>query len=384
MTMDTHLCLVSGQATPNLTPALDPQTRPARVVLLVSPDMRQRAVWLGRVLRSRGIRVEDWAVEDAWDIESLEVRILELLEREADAVRSQSLVLNATGGTKPMSIAAYEAFRAYDLPIFYVHPEKDRLIWMHPSGRSPRDLENRVRLDAFLLAHGARMERSRTDGVQPRLRALTDWLVASAGTFGRALAKLNWLASEAEGGLVSRDMDPRSLGDTRLQELIDRFAAVGMLEVRGRRLRFADERARFFVNGGWLEEHAFDVCARLRGQVRSIQDVARSVDIVRETVRGEEVPNEIDVACLAENRLYLLECKTRVWRGEDAAAPGANALYRLDTLTDLLGGLQARAMLVSYHDLPSHVLRRAADLGVGVCTGRRLPELESDLLAWMG
>jgi hypothetical protein len=185
MTMDTHLCLVSGQATPNLTPALDPETRPARVILLVSPDMRRRAVWLGRVLRSRGIRVEDWAVEDAWDIESLEVRILELLERESDAVRSQSLVLNATGGTKPMSIAAYEAFRAYELPIFYVHPEKDRLIWMHPSGRAPRDLENRVRLDAFLLAHGARVEGSRTDGVEPRLRALTDWLVAAAGLWER-------------------------------------------------------------------------------------------------------------------------------------------------------------------------------------------------------
>jgi hypothetical protein len=198
------------------------------------------------------------------------------------------------------------------------------------------------------------------------------------------LAKLNRLASEAEGGLVSGDMDSRSLGDGRLQALIDRFAEAGMLEVRGRRLRFANEQARFFVNGGWLEEHAFDVCTRLRGQVRSIQDVARSVDIVRETERGEEVPNEIDVACLAENRLYLLECKTRVWRGDDAAAPGANALYRLDTLTDLLGGLQARAMLVSYHDLPAHVLRRAADLRVRVCTGPRLPELEADLRDWMG
>lgn len=383
-TLDTHLCLVSGQATPNLTPALDPRTRPARVVLLVSPDMGRRAVWLGGVLRARGIRVEEWAVEDAWDIEHLEVRILELLEREADAVGLRSLALNATGGTKPMSIAAYEAFRAYDLPIFYVHPEKDRLIWMHPSGQPPQDLENRLRLDAFLLAHGARVQRSRTGGVEPRLRALTDWLVTSAGAYGRALARLNRLASEAEGGLISGDMDSRSLGDARLQELIDRFEAVGVLEVRGRRLRFADEAARFFVNGGWLEEHAFDVCAGLRGQIRGIQDLARSVEIARETPRGEEVPNEIDVACLAENRLYLLECKTRVWHGDDAAAPGANALYRLDTLADLLGGLQARAMLVSYHDLPAHVLRRAADLGVRVCTGRRLPELEADLRAWMG
>ena len=116
MTMDTHLCLVSGQATPNLTPALDPQTRPARVILLISPDMRRRAVWLGRVLRSRGIRVEDWAVEDAWDIEGLEVRILELLEREVDAVRSQSLVLTRLPPFD-LSPACFVAFSAVESPV---------------------------------------------------------------------------------------------------------------------------------------------------------------------------------------------------------------------------------------------------------------------------
>jgi hypothetical protein len=95
------------------------------------------------------------------------------------------------------------------------------------------------------------------------------------------------------------------------------------------------------------------------------------------------VPNEIDVACLAENRLYLIECKTRTWQGRDAGAAGNDALYRLDTLADLLGGLAARAMLVSYRDLPARVLRRAADLRVRVCAGARLSELAAELAAWL-
>jgi hypothetical protein len=111
-----------------------------------------------------------------------------------------------------------------------------------------------------------------------------------------------------------------------------------------------------------------------------IQDLARSVDIVRESRRGEAVPNEIDVACLAENRLYIVESKTRSWRQEGR---GADALYRLDTLGDLLGGLQARAVLVSYRQLPAHDLRRAADLKVHVCAGPRLSELRSVLRAWI-
>jgi len=379
----THLCLVSAQATPNLTPALNPATKPERVILLTSPDMERRADWLDGVLRTRGIRVERWTIGDAWDVERIQFRVLELLERETEAVPGKTIALNATGGTKPMSIAAYEAFRAYDLPIFYVHPEHDRLIWLHPNGRQALDLVNRLHLKHFLLAHGARIEGIERSGIPPRLSALTQWLVRRVHTFGTSLATLNYLAMKAENGLVSPEMDSRALGNQRLQALIDRFADSGLFEVRGRRLYFPDEAARFYVNGGWLEEHVYDILRGLRKELPQIQDLARSVDIARETQRGDAVPNEIDVACLAENRLYLIECKTRTWSDGGSSGPGANALYRLDTLGDLLGGLQARAMLVSYRQLPPGVQRRAADLGVRVCTGARLPELGADLRAWL-
>ncbi len=133
MNPQTHLCLVSAQATPNLTPILDPAVAPRRVILLVSPDMADRAHWLEAVLRPRGIAVQSWPIADAWDVEHVQTRVLELLEVEREAVAASAIALNATGGTKPMSIAAYEAFRAYDLPIFYVDPERDRLVWI---GRS--------------------------------------------------------------------------------------------------------------------------------------------------------------------------------------------------------------------------------------------------------
>lgn len=385
MTVTTHLYLVSAQATPNLTPALDPATRPKRAILLVSPGMERRADWLEEVLRPRGIVTERWPIADAWDVEQVQIRVLELLERERGALESRSIALNATGGTKPMSIGAYEAFRAYDLPIFYVHPERDRLIWMHPAGWPTRDLDNRVRLDAFLLAHGARVTASRADGIPQGLRELTGWLVGEARRRSHVLGTLNWLASEAQGALISPPMGHRQLSDDHLQHLIDRFAGAGLVRMQGARLRFRDEEARFYVNGGWLEEHVYDVLRGLQRELRQVQDLARAVEVVRETGRGDGVPNEIDVACLAENRLYLIECKTRSWsRSGGSAGPGANALYRLDTLGDLLGGLQAKAMLVSYRDLPAHVLRRASDLRVRVCAGARLPQLASELRAWIG
>lgn len=382
MKIATHLYLVSAQATPNLTPALDPSTRPQRVILLVSPDMHRCADWLEQVLAPRGIAVDRWPIEDAWNVEQVQFRVLELLEREREAVVHKDIALNATGGTKPMSIAAYEAFRAYELPIFYVHPEKDRLIWLHPSGEPAVELADRIRLRPFLLGHGARVESSSTRAIPPALRDFTDWLVANAGAYGKPLATLNWLARAAEKGLVTPRLESWQLRDRGLQKLIGRFTEAGVLTTRAQSLRFPDEEARFYVNGGWLEEHVFGVLFNLRADLPKIQDVARSLDLVRDTVRGA-VPNEIDVACLADNRLYLIECKTRQWNGKAEGMAGAQALYRLDTLADLLGGLQARAMLVSYRELPPYDRQRALDLGIAVCAGGALRNLRARLAEWV-
>lgn len=389
MTEHTHLYLVSAQPTPNLTPALDPATAPRRVLLLVSPDMGRRADWLESVLKPRGIRVERWAIGDPWDVGQVQDRVLDLLVQEEAAVAARALALNATGGTKPMSIAAYEAFRANDLPIFYVHPELDRLIWMHPRERPPRDLANRLKLDAFLLAHGARIEGALVGAVPEARRALTDWLVNHGPGCARALSTLNWLAAKSADTLRSPVLEAGQRRDPVLDDLIGRFAKTGLLTMQAGSLHFADEAARFYVNGGWLEEHVYAVFRELRRDQPNIQDLARGVEIVREDPRGGAVRNELDVACLAENRLYLVECKTRNWgrgapSGADPAGPGAEALYKLDALADLLGGLQARAMLASYLDLPAQVRRRAADLRIRVCAGERLPELRAEVARWLG
>ncbi|MGF1645162.1 MAG: hypothetical protein ACFCUJ_16110, partial [Thiotrichales bacterium] len=152
--MTKHLYLVSGQATPNMTPALDSVMRPDEVILLVSPNMRIRADWLEQVLKeSTGVKVSRWTIEHPWDIEHIRDHLLDLLTQH----EHEEIILNATGGTKPMSIAAYDVFRTLDKPVFYVHPEKDQIIWLHPPGRPRQQLADRVRIPHFIQAHGLRV-----------------------------------------------------------------------------------------------------------------------------------------------------------------------------------------------------------------------------------
>lgn len=376
-----HICLVYNTATANITPALDPQLAPKEVILVYATEQTQRAEDLETVLKTAGIQVSRWPLQDAWDIEQIRDRMLELLiEREAD-----DIALNASGGTRPMSMVAYEIFTEFSKPIFYVHPHTDDVIWMHKRGLPTINCADRIKLPAFLHAHGAPvLSQGAKRGVPKNLRKLTDELVAHAEQLAKPLAALNWLAQQAEQTLQSPKLSASQENWHELQALIQRMQAEGVLEYRYQCLQFPDEDARFFVNGGWLENHTFSVAYGLRKDIPEIQDVGCSVEVGRDDT-GRVVKNEMDVTFLANNHLYIIECKTKRFHahGENPDSPGSEILYKLDTLKSLFGGLHSKAMLVSYHPLSNWDMQRAKDLGIKVCTARMLPQLRSVMKQWI-
>jgi hypothetical protein len=379
MKADIHFCLVSAQATPNVTPALDPNFRPREAVLLVSPDMAQRATWVEGVLRENSVRSSRVALKDAWDIEHIRDTVLEWLAVH----EGESVALNATGGTKPMSIAAYEVFRASDKPIFYVHPELDRVLWLFPQGEPSYDLADKIRLKAFCQAHGATVvEPGNRQGVPEALRRLTEGLINNAEKYAKAMRTLNWAAHQAERekSLNSPQISLQQQGDDFLS-LVHWFEQANLLSFQRDRLTFADENARFFVNGGWLEAYVYGECLSLKRQ-DMLQDIARGLVVERETQHGT-VRNELDIAFLKGNKLYVIECKTKFFGASEQDPGGANALYKLDSLRDLIGGLQARAMLASYHGLSDADRRRADDLRIRLCLSGQLREMKSVVSRWL-
>lgn len=353
--------------------------RPRRIIQIVSPDMRQRSEWLADVLRSRNLHIERWEVDDAWDIEHIQRRVLELLDKELEECAENAIALNVTGGTKPMSIAAFDTCRLYKLPVFYVHPEHDRIIWLHPHGLEPYELTGRIKLEPFLQAHGAKLEGEPGRNIpQHNLLETGQEIIQRIDKFQKPLGQLNWLANTACNDLHSAQVkDDR--GD--LSELINLFEQGGYLQRGGNHLHFPDKNARFFVNGGWLEYLVFDAVRKLRKQDKHIQDIARNVKVKREQ-HGKPIPNELDIAFLRNNRLHIIECKTRRFPDEGADSPGADALYKLDTLADLMGGLQARTMLVSYRDIAGHDRDRASNLNISVCAGAQLRQLGKHIEAF--
>lgn len=372
MNITTHLILVSAQPIPNLTPILDDSLRPQKVVMLVSPDMQERSKALENILKPRGISVERCLIDNPWDAGRISDQVLDLLTQYPDG----GIALNATGGTKLMSIAAYEVFRSENLPIFYVHPEHDRLIWLSPK-LPDVDLSDRLKLKDYLMAYGASsVEISDPTGVTAPIRQLTQQLLTGIDRYANELGTLNYLAYKADNPRLACEIEAGPQSRPHLWELLELFEAAGVCKINGHTLRFADESARFTANGGWLEMHTYALCLNLKKNL-GLQDVACNIIINRQLAGRAEVKNEIDIGLIKANRLHLIECKTKKFE------QGADVLYKLDSLRDLMGGLQGRAMLVSFNQLDKASRARAKELNIQLCCQNELRHLQHHLQTWL-
>lgn len=375
MTPAVQVCLVSDQAAANLLPALDPALRPREVVLMVSGKMRARADALESVLREAGVGVSRVELADEHDYARLEAALLEV----ASARDGQSIALNVTGGTKLMALAAQAVAVAANWAVFYVDVDTDEVIWLAPAAhRQP--LQRQLRLRHYLGGYGFRLdediERPRRE---PRHDDLLRTLITQVGSLEQPLGQLNWLAQQAEDRRSLRATLTEQQADSRaLAALLREFADAGALAVEDDTLVFASEAERDFVKGGWLERHVFQTVDDLGGELE-LRDKAANL-VVRD---ANGVKNELDVAFLARNRLFVIECKTA--RMDRPEAPKANdTLFKLAEICRRVGGLGTRGLLVSYRGLRDEEKRLAGALRIEVAAGSELARLKDRIRSWVG
>ena len=373
--MSIQICLVSDQAAANLLPALDPDLRPAEVVLLVTGKMLDRGTALQKVLQEAGVSSRAVPLSDEHDLERLKNEILSLIDQLDE---SEEISLNLTGGTKLMALAAQSIGEQAGWGMFYVDADTDELVWLsEPARRQP--LKQQLRLRHYLAGYGFTSGSKAAslpvmDDVQPLLMTL----VRQLGSMTKPIGQLNWLAQQAEDKRRTQiQMIGGQLDDPAFEALLRNFDEAGLLRVENNTLIFKDDRARDFVKGGWLEHHVFRTVASLADEL-AIRDKAANLEVVDD--RG--VKNELDIAFLAGNRLHVIECKTaRMDRGRDSKAN--DTLFKLSEIGRRVGGSASRAMLVSYRPLGKSELQLARALRVETVSAAGVIELSSRIRSWV-
>jgi hypothetical protein len=363
---EIHCCLVSQQLLPNILPLMDTETRPTKVVMLVSPDMEQQFAVVSRICKNLGIAVSRLDVP-AFDFEAIADAVLDLMSEAGTTVG-----LNVTGGTKIMALAAYEACREDAVEIFYIDTQNDRRITLKP-GPASTPLRDVLGVRSYLDAYDYQIADKAPENVPREHRTLTEELVRRASYFAKVFPTLNYYALAAEDVLYV-EIDQGHLNWKQLRELLELFREAAFLDIDSKgRLVFPGEAERLFVNGGWLERHVLSVCNKLRHDGR-IHDIKANI-----LVRSENgVENEIDLAFTARNRLFLVECKTRRYKDKQEAA--ANAINKLSALRPLLSGVYGRAIFVSLLELGPTERQRCAKFGIELVQAGEINNLHARIL----
>ena len=355
-----HLCLVSDQLVPNYRPVLEKELRASQVTLAVTKGMEKKAQALAGELKRHGFPVETLSLgEDASDFAHLQDCLMSWLETH----KGENVVLNVTGGTKPMAIAAQEAFRMADKPVFYVDIYTDRVWWLGPGEEARKwtvrePLQHPMEVKTYLSLYGYQMLGQKEVYEYPEWLPMAETFARNALAWENAITCLNGIAQKCEKA-NSLYPDPKELQQKwkAWQDILKHLCRHRLLvpDAAKQKERFASVEARDFIKGGWLEAYLFT-------HIKAIYPNKGMTFMNAIVDPGKQPPNEIDVLTVVKSSLYFFECKTRDYTDKGSAS---GAIYKIDSLKEKIGGLRATGILVSYREPNEYDIRRAKGYGLG-------------------
>lgn len=376
--MAVHVGIVDQDPVRLVTPLLDLRTVSTHIVFIGDESQRDMYQRLHSVLAQRDITSELFVIPSVVDTRLIKQSIQTLAEDLKS--RGEDVKLNASCGLRHRLLSVYEVFRTYHWPIFVVEPNSDKLCWLYPDGREDSQVEDRITVADYLTIFGARGEFNEVElppQLDQKLHELGERWASHALELGPGLATLNYLATTCrKEQKLDVELSEKQQGYRELNMLLADLVEAQIATYENGILTFANEDARRFSNGEWLETLVHSTVKQIQDDMPTIQDHSLNVQVYRQL--GErEVRNELDVASVVNNKLHIIECKTKGMRDD-----GDDTLYKLESLRDLLGGLQARAMLVSFRPLRHNDITRAEDLGLALIGPDELKDLKKHLTDW--
>ncbi len=365
-----HVLLVSDQAMPNFLPVLNKDLKPKSVTLAVSNKMQSRAQWLKKEIEKHQVQIlpDIELGENVADVNIVQSVFMKWADDNKELFKNS--VLNVTGGTKPMAIAAQETFRIGDRPVFYVDIASDYASWLGEEGKN-LFLSNQPTLSQFLGLNGIEIKEGEFKSVvdNEKWRHFYAEIASNPQKWALSIRALNGIASEAEENESLKFNVPSEVCCyPEWNEMIEMLHGDELIcyEKTGVGEKFSSFEARRFCNGIWLEHYVFEILKSFGFDRKRAMMNVKIVDS-----KGNK--NEFDAVLINKNTCYVIEDKTRNMKREGIADA---AVYKLAQLSSKIG-LRAKGILISALSVRSVDKERARAYGVEIIDF--LPKLENEL-----
>lgn len=382
--MKIMVCLISDQHVPNLLTIHS--INPNHLVLIVTPRMEKNGVDQNflNALRIGGL---DYTSEDMsaplshkkfrLDKENSIYETKELLKKAFTIYKNAEWHVNITGGTKPMSIGAYEFFKDKDANMIYV-PIISQSKAVKIADESSLDLHHLVSIKEFLSGYGfdfikSEKEIKKGEDRAKELFAFSTYLSANYKLAHKMMEDLDLQimdryaskddsyqisennfnsiklkSSEQKARDKARDKGVSLINFEQEDEiLLNHFVSSFHLELNGKsingKLNSHDIQ---FLTGGWLEDFIWGLLSE-HSDALGIGDVRLGLHPGKRNGQKSsqgEVKNDWDVSFMYQQSLRFVECKT----GDQKQDPSGNeTLYRVEAVKQQLGALNVKSYLVT-------------------------------------
>lgn len=366
--------------------------RPDKVYLVCSDAMQSHALdrRLKRLIEREHIEVEiERGVPNA-GLNSIQGYAVSLTAEIRRTHPGAEIFLNATGGTKLMSLGFVEVFRGVARNILYTDTSHRRIeIFPDISGAAAPSIEmtNVLDVPTYLEAQGFRYLRARSDDPSWRNRVASRQ--GTCAYIGKQAVKLQFFIGTINRLAANALEKPENSRDEILAAPAQFFSRVPVRDWAGavreigraglarwnegdRKIEFSDSESALFLRGGWLEEYAWQIVKQ-----EGLHDVRCGVEVAGED--AEDVCNEFDLLACNGNELLFIECKTLRYRDEN----DNQIAYKIDSLGQQVRGLFGETWLLSAREPTDTLFERARRARIRIIGPADLPGLHSAVKDWM-
>ncbi len=333
--MKVLFCLLSDQHVPNLLSVH--HYKPDQLVLLESDHMKKREVasHFLKALKHGDLdygsrhHIEPLAAEDNL------TAVRQALQRAYGKFPSAEWIANLTGGTKPMSIATHEFFKALGGNLIYTNVVRPASLIDIESGET-QECSHRLSIKEFLAGYGFESRKADDKMAEAERRAVEG---------ARSAELLAQHATDRE--ILSLNDDERRKAREKGVELsAEKFRFPGEAKDELRKIWLDGVPTRKltkyeveFLTGGWLEVFFWTLLVRHSDSL-GIWDVRLGLEVGR---CGDPSGNDFDVAFMHNHGLSMIECKS----GSQDHDPGADILYKIEAVTRQFRALRVRSFLAT-------------------------------------
>lgn len=352
-----------------VTAALHPELGIKTVTIFSPRHQQEEANHVARALRSHRLNVNMLNLSSIWDGARLSDAIRGILSQQ-----HPHIYLNLSHIPPAAAIAAFQLANEFSIQAFAIEPRTDILHWVHnPAQAKPLrgDVPDTLSLRQYLHSNGIDCVE-----VQQQNTPIDTRYFECAKRLGAALQKnpqLISLIAEATAGMQGTE-SPRRLPDI-VRNTLAPLTCHGLFWIsENGHLILKSPEISGFIRGVWLEYLVYQSVLALK-ETLNLGDVAMGVKI--ELHSG--IKNELDVAFMRNNQLYVIECKSLSPKSQQN---DLTWVFKIDSVSDILGP-NTPAMLAFVGRPTANTLTQASERDIQVLFGAGLEQIEQKITQWI-